>query len=473
MLDPSADEIRDWGNSVIQLMTDYLRSLRDRGVYRHMFSRRIRDRLDATLPTKGTDFDGLLRVFREDIIPFSRQNAHPRMFGYVQSPGTPIAAFADLLASTLNANLTVWRSAPAPVEVERLTIDWIRQILGFNAEAGGLFVSGGSMANLAALAAARQTKDRSSGRLRIYASSETHFSIVKAAALLGIGRENVCHIAVDERFRIRMDDLVVKITADLEAGCVPLCVVVNAGTVNTGAVDPLAEIREIANRFQLWMHVDGSYGAFAVLAESARKLFEGMEQADSIALDPHKWLYLPVDVGCVIYHDPEIARAAFAHEAEYTRMFGEEADEAFVCWDYGPELSRRFRALKVWMLLKGVGLDSLSAAIESNLACARYLESMVRASDDFEMAAPVELSIFCFRHVPARLRNKSPKAIDAFNERLLVALQRDGSSYLSNATLGDRFALRGCVLNYRTTLRDMEILLDDLRRVAKSFLSST
>ncbi|PYI62638.1 MAG: pyridoxal-dependent decarboxylase [Verrucomicrobia bacterium] len=471
MLDPSADEIRKWGNSVIQLMTDYLCSLRDRGVYRHMFSRRIRDRLDAALPTKGTDFDGLLRVFREDIIPFSRQNAHPRMFGYVQSPGTPIAAFADLLASTLNANLTVWRSAPAPVEVERLTIDWIRQILGFNAGAGGLFVSGGSMANLAALAAARQTKDCLSGRLRIYASSETHFSIVKAAALLGIGRENVCHIAVDERFRIRMDDLVVKITADLEAGCVPLCVVANAGTVNTGAVDPLAEIREIANRFQLWMHVDGSYGALAILAKSARELFAGIERADSVALDPHKWLYLPVDVGCVIYRDPEIVHAAFAHEAEYTRIIGQEADEAFAFWDYGPELSRRFRALKVWMLLKGVGVDALSEAIENNLACARHLESMVRASDDFEMAAPVELSIFCFRHMPAQLRNESPKTIDAFNERLLVALQRDGSSYLSNATLGGRFALRGCVLNYRTTLHDIEILLDDLRRVAKSLAS--
>ncbi len=452
-------------------MSDYLGNLRDRGVYRHMFSRRIRDRLDATLPTKGTDFDALLRVFREDIIPFSRQNAHPRMFGYVQSPGTPIAAFADLLASTLNANLTVWRSAPAPVEVERLTIDWIRQILGFNAEAGGLFVSGGSMANLAALAAARQTKDCSSGRLRIYASSETHFSIVKAAALLGIGRENVCHIAVDERFRIRADDLVAKITADLEAGYFPLCVVANAGTVNTGAVDPLAEIREIANRFQLWMHVDGSYGALAILAKSARELFAGIERADSVALDPHKWLYLPVDVGCVIYRDPEIVRAAFAHEAEYTRIIGQEADEAFAFWDYGPELSRRFRALKVWMLLKGVGVSALSEAIENNLACARHLESMVRASDDFEMAAPVELSIFCFRHMPVQLRNESPKTIDAFNERLLVALQRDGSSYLSNATLGGRFALRGCVLNYRTTLRDMEILLDDLRRVAKSLAS--
>jgi aromatic-L-amino-acid/L-tryptophan decarboxylase len=472
MLDPSADEIRDWGNSVIQLMADYLGDLRDRRVYRQMSSREIRDLLDAALPNKGIDFDGLLKVFRETIIPFSRQNAHPRMFGYVQSPGTPLAAFADLLASTLNANLTVWRSAPAPVEIERLTIDWIRQVLGFNAEAGGLFVSGGSMANLAAIATARQAKDHASGRLRIYASSETHFSVAKAAALLGIGRENVRHVAVDERFRIRVDDLVAKITADVEAGYVPFCVVANAGTVNTGAVDPLAEIREIAGRFKLWMHVDGSYGAFAVLAKSALGLFAGIERADSVALDPHKWLYLPVDVGCVIYRAPEIARAAFAHEAEYTRIIGEEADEAFAFWDYGPELSRRFRALKVWMLLKGVGLHSLGEAIESNLACARYLESMVRATDDFEMVAPVELSIFCFRHVPVQLRSESPQAIDAFNERLLIALQRDGSSYLSNATLGGRFALRGCVLNYRTTLRDMEILLDDLRRVAKSLPTS-
>jgi aromatic-L-amino-acid decarboxylase len=472
MLDPSADEIRDWGNSVIQFMVDYLGGRNHRGVYRHMSSRRIRDRLDPALPTKGIDFDELLKVFREAIIPFSRHNAHPRMFGYVQSPGTPIAAFADLLASTLNANLTVWRSAPAPVELERLTIDWIRQILGFSAEAGGLFVSGGSMANLTAIAAARQAKDHSSGRLRIYASSETHFSVAKAAALLGIGRENVRHVDVDERFRIQLADLVAKITADLKAGYVPFCVVANAGTVNTGAVDALAEIREVADRFQLWMHVDGSYGALGILAESARKLFAGIERADSVALDPHKWFYLPVDVGCVIYRAPEIARAAFAHEAEYTRVIGEEADEAFAFWDYGPELSRRFRALKVWMLLKGVGLDSLSKTIETNLACARYLESMVQASDDFEMAAPVELSIFCFRHVPVQVRNESPETIDACNERLLVALQRDGSSYLSNATLGGRFALRGCVLNYRTTLRDMEILLDDLRRVAKSLPTS-
>ena len=472
MLDPAPDEIRDWGHSAIELMVEYLGSLRDYPVYGKMTSSEIRGRLDSALPTAGTSFDDLLKIFRETIIPFSRQNAHPRMFGYVQSPGSPLAAFADLLASALNANLTAWRSAPAPVEVERLTIDWIRQILGFAPGAAGLFVSGGSMANFAALATAQQTKNHASGRLRIYASSETHHSIVKAATLLGIGRENVCQIAVDQNFKIQLDDLIAKITADLAAGHQPLGVVANAGTVNTGAIDPLPEIRQIADRYALWMHVDGSYGAFAALAKSGRELIAGIEQADSVALDPHKWLYLPVDVGCVIYREPTLALATFAQEAEYTRVLGAEADEAFAFWDYGPELSRRFRALKVWMLLKGVGLKSLGEAIENNLACARHLESLVRTSDDFEMLAPVALSIFCFRHLPPQMRSKSPEAINAFNERLLIALQRDGSSYLSNTALGGRFALRGCVLNYRTTMQDMETLLHDLRRLAGPLAAS-
>jgi aromatic-L-amino-acid/L-tryptophan decarboxylase len=469
MLNPSNDEIRVWGESALQVAGSYLSDLRERKVYRAMTAGEIRNRLDSTLPMDGSDFESLLQIFRETIIPFSRHNAHPRMFGYVQSPGTPLAALADFLASTLNANLTAWRSAPAAVELERLTIDWIRQILGFGAEAGGLLTSGGSMANLSALATARTAQDRSSGRsLRIYASGETHFSIAKAAGLLGIGQENVCHIPADEHFKISLEALVAQISADLAAGHQPFCVVANAGTVNTGAVDPLRAIREIADRHHLWMHVDGSYGAFAILAPSARDSLSGIDQADSVALDPHKWLYLPVDVGCVIYRDASRARAAFAHDAEYTRVIGGGADETFAFWDYGPELSRRFRALKVWMLLKGVGLRSLGQAIEQNLACARHLESLVRSSDDFEMAAPLGLSIFCFRHLPVRLRNASPPTVDAWNERLLVALQQDGSSYLSNTTLRARFALRGCVLNYHTTLRDMEVVLEDLRRVGHS-----
>src|SRR5438552_6873433 len=409
------------------------------------------------------------------------------MFGYVQAPGTAVAAIADLLASVLNANLTAWRSAPAAVELERLTIDWIKQLIGYDKQAAGLFLSGGSMANMAALMAARQSKApeelMSKGarflrkEMRVYVSRETHHSVAKAAALLGLGRDNVRLVNVNQRFQIQIDDLVAKISKDLKAGHLPFFVVANAGTVMTGAVDPLGEVSRIAQQFNLWMHVDACYGGFAALAQSAQPLFESIDKADSVALDPHKWLYLPVDCGCLLYRDPKTAQAAFAYEAEYTRVIAHQADEAFAFWDFGPELSRRFRALKVWMLLKGVGLRTLGEAVEKDLACARYFEQLVRASDDFEMLAPVELSISCFRYLPMRLRQALGSAnedqrrqiddeIDSVNERLLVELQHDGSSYLSNASVHGRFALRGCVMNYRTTLHDMDILLSDLRRVA-------
>jgi aromatic-L-amino-acid/L-tryptophan decarboxylase len=492
-LDPSAEEMRCWGNAAVEAMADYLVTLGERRVYPATTAQQIRERLERRLPAEGVGFESLLEVFREVIVPLSRHNGHPRMFGYVQSPGTAIAALADLLASTLNANLTAWRSAPAATEIERLTIDWIKQILGVEASAAGLLVSGGSMANFAALAAARRAKAptdvlREGARglpqaMRLYVSEETHHSVAKAAALLGIGRDHVRAVAVDRHFHIDLDDLVAKITEDLRDGHLPFCVVANAGTVATGAFDPLAEVSRIAQQFNLWLHVDASYGGFAALAPSARPMFAAINQADSIALDPHKWLYLPVDCGCVLYRDTEAARATFAHDAEYTRVIEQQADEAFAFWDYGPELSRRFRALKVWMLLKGVGLRRLGEAVEANIACARYLERMVQASDDFEMLAPVELSIFCFRYLPARLRDELEgtdepererlnQQLDALNERVMVEAQRDGSSYLSNARLGGRFALRGCVLNYRTTLRDMEILLDDLRRVAQQIEAS-
>ncbi|MFL6215549.1 MAG: pyridoxal phosphate-dependent decarboxylase family protein [Blastocatellia bacterium] len=487
-LDASTEQVERWGRAATAWMASYLDSLRQRRVYPATTAQQIREQLDTQLPEAGADFEQLLEVMREVIVPLSRHNGHPRMFGYVQSPGTPIAAIADLLASTLNANLTAWRSAPAAVEIERLTIDWIKQILGYSADAAGLFVSGGSMANFAALAAARRAKapmnvlregaHRLPQAMRVYVSEETHHSIAKAAALLGIGRDNVRTVGVDERFRIDTDDLVTKITEDRRDGYLPFCVVANAGTVATGAFDSLADVSRIARQFNLWMHVDASYGGFAVLAGSARHLFAAISEADSVALDPHKWLYLPVDCGCVLYRDREAARATFAHDAEYTRVIGGEADEAFAFWDYGPELSRRFRALKVWMMLKGVGVGALSEAVENDLACARHLERLVQASEDFEMLAPVELSIFCFRYVPARLkqelesgdeqtRERTNQQLKELNERLLVGLQHDGSSYLSNAQLGGRFALRGCVMNYRTTPRDMEILLEDLRRIAR------
>jgi len=237
-------------------------------------------------------------------------------------------------------------------------------------------------------------------------------------------------------------------------------VVANAGTTATGAFDPIGELADFCRARRLWLHVDAAYGGFAALAPSGRRFFEGIGEADSVALDPHKWLYLSMGSGCVLYRDPAAARAAFSHGAEYTRMIGLERDEAFAFWDYGPELSRPFRALDLWLLLKFVGAPRLGQAIERNIACAKYFERLVHASEDFEMLAPVELSIFCFRYAPRGFTGD----LDVLNERILVDVQRAGGSYLSNARIGGKFALRGCVLNYRTTERDMELLLDDVRR---------
>jgi glutamate/tyrosine decarboxylase-like PLP-dependent enzyme len=487
-LDISADEIRRAGNAAVELIADYYDSIRERPVFSAATSGDVRERVGQALPEAGADFDELLEVFRDVILRFNRHNGHPRFFGYVASPGTAVAAIGDMLASALNSNVTSWRSAPASTQIERLAIDWIKQILGYPADAEGAFVSGGSMANFSALAAARSVKAPASvmsdgmlavGRaMRIYMSEEAHFSITKAAGLLGIGHNNVRVVRVDDRFRIDIDDLTRKVEADLRDGHLPFCVVASAGTVSTGAFDPLGEVADVARAYNLWMHVDASYGGFAVMAKSARHLFDRMSDADSISLDPHKWLYVPIDCGCVLYRDPAAARAAFSYTAEYTRVVERDRDEAFVFSDYSPELSRRFRALKVWMMLKSVGTRALGEAIEKNIACAKRLARLVEASEDFEMLAPVELSIFCFRYIPASVRRELKnasreraeeinRALDVLNERVMSELQRDGDAYLSNARVSGRFALRGCIINYRTTERDMEILLGDVRRIAE------
>jgi glutamate/tyrosine decarboxylase-like PLP-dependent enzyme len=375
----------------------------------------------------------------------------------------------------MNINVTAWRSAPSGTDLERLTIDWLKEMLGYPAPAGGLLTSGGSMANFAALGAARSAKAGANvvrdgvaaagRRMCLYVSEESHFSMAKAAGMLGLGESNVRAVKTDERLHIDLADLERLVAADLAAGHLPFCVVANAGTTATGAFDPLAEVADFAHRHNLWMHVDAAYGGFAALAPSARHFFAGIEEADSVTLDPHKWLYLPVGCGCVLYKDPAAARAAFSHGADYTRPIGLEHDEAFAFWDYGPELTRPFRALDLWLLIKFAGAGRLGKAVEENIACAKYFEELVKASDDFEMLAPVELSVFCFHYVPKGFTGD----LDVFNERLLVTLQRAGSTYLSNARVRGRFALRGCVLNYRTTKADMVRVLEDVRAAASTY----
>lgn len=464
----SPDQIRSLGREAVEWVARYYNGLRERRVFEPTTSAELRQALREPLPQEGAGFESLLAAFDSTIARFSRHNGHPRFFGYIASPGVPVAALAALLEATLNVNVTSWRSAPAATEIERLVIEWLKEMIGYPAGAGGLLVSGGSMANFAALAAkapcnvARDGVAAAGRTLCLYVSEDGHFSVSKAAAMLGLGERAVRSVPTDALLRLDTAALDRMIEEDLAAGHLPFCVVANAGTTATGAIDPIPEIAAIARRRNLWLHVDAAYGGFAALAPSARSLFAGIAEADSIALDPHKWLYLPVGCGCVLYKDPATAHAAFGHAADYIRTIGLENDEAYAFWDYGPELSRPFRALPFWMLMKSAGARALGEAVERNIGCARHFEALVKASADFEMLAPVTLSVFCFRYATPGYAGD----LDALNERVLIEVQHEGSTYLSNARVRGRFALRGCVLNYRTTKRDMEIALDDVRRAA-------
>jgi aromatic-L-amino-acid decarboxylase len=472
-LDPvtSRQQFREMANRAVDIVERYYAELPEMPVMPVTTALAVHELLYEPLPYEGATVDEALAVIRDVIYPFSRHNGHPGFFGYITSPGTPAAAIGDFMTASLNANVTGWRSAPAGAELEHVVIDWLKTIVGFDARATGLLVSGGSMANLSGLAAARTAADPEMGRfgggnkppLRVYVSVEGHFSIHKAARLLGLGSENVQSIPTDAHLRMDVGELESRVNRDIQAGFRPMCIVANAGTTSTGAFDSLEDLADVAERYRLWLHVDGAYGGFAALAQSAKPLFAGIERADSISLDPHKWLYTSTGCGCILYRDPQMAAATFSHDAEYTRPVGLSHDEAFAFWDIGPELSRPFRALTVWLQIKLYGARNLAKAIESNMACARYFGCLVENVDDFELLVPVALSIFCFRFRPRSYTGD----LDELNERTLVRLQRRGRSYLSNARVGGNFALRGCVLNYRTTTQDMERLLDDVREAGQ------
>jgi aromatic-L-amino-acid/L-tryptophan decarboxylase len=509
-LDLPPEELRALAGVFQELALDYTETSGALPVFPDTSAEAVAELFRTSLPVEGVTLGDIARGCRE-IIRQSRQNGHPRMFGYVASPASPVGAFASLLASALNSNVTSWRSAPAATEVERTVVRWLAEMIGFagadkNKGCGGLLTSGGSMANLNALFVAHRTEAREFARgdssnsddtsvthdasreglwnagtpMTIYASDQVHLSVPKAADILGIGRGQVRVVPSDEDFRVVVRALRELIEADRRVGLRPFCVVASAGTVSSGAVDPLAEVARVAREHSLWFHVDGAYGALAASTQSKRELFAGLDEADSVSLDPHKWLYTPLDCGCLLFRDPAVARAAFAGTEEgYIKVFEQEQDEAFAFWDYGVELSRPFRALKVWAALLFYGARRLSASIEEDCAVASYMAERVRASEDFELLAPVTLGTCCFRYVPAGARRELEGAageeererinarLDELNARVMQGVQRGGVAYVSNAMLRRRFALRASITNFRTTRRDIEITLDAVRRAAR------
>ena len=463
-LDLAEGDVDELLNRAAQLAANEIRAAAEGPIFAEPPSaKRLEGILDAMapLPQVGESVNEVLEACAALLAEGRRTS--PAFFGYVFSPAAPVGVAGDLLASAADQNVTSWRSAPAATHVERLVVRWLGEFVGFSPEADGILVSGGSMANLTALLLALRTRtepDTDRRRLNVYASDEVHFSIVKAAEVLGV---SLRRLPVDAGRRLAVAALRQAIEADRDAGELPFCVVASAGTTATGAIDPLDEIATVAADAGLWMHVDGAYGAPAAAHPASRHLFEGMERADSLAIDAHKWLYTPVDCGALLTRTQEAAFGSFA--AAYVRVLADEAVESFAFWDHGLELSRRFRALKLWMTLRYYGARSLSEAIGEDITLARHMAELVRASDDLELLAEPSLSICCFRHAPPGVPSVE---LDEHNERLLEAIQRDGRAYLSNATIDGKLALRACITNFRTTERDVARTLELVRELGAS-----
>jgi len=382
------------------------------------------------------------------------QHARPgtgRFFGYVLGSGEPVGALGELLAAVLNQNVTSWRSAPAAATIELAVIGWLAEAVGCAGFAGSL-CGGGSAANLMGLAMAREAKlPANETGVRggiIYASEQVHMSIPKAVALLGLGRNNLRLIPVDDEFRMRPDALEAAIVADRVAGHTPIAIVATAGTIVSGAIDPLPELTDIARREDLWLHVDGAYGVLAALAEPSK--FLGLAGVDSLSLDAHKWLYQPLDCGCLLHRHPDIARKTFSHTDDYVRATSEDPVEAFAFFEESMELSRRFRALKLWMSLQYHGRRAFRDAIAQDLRHAQLLAESVRSHPALELLAPVSLSAVCFRH------------LHKDNLSILKRVIARGNVYLSNATVHGRFALRACFVNHRTSEEDVRAIVSEV-----------
>jgi glutamate/tyrosine decarboxylase-like PLP-dependent enzyme len=475
-LDISREAFEEISSQAERLVFEYFAHISERPVMAPNHAGKTKAAVNVELPLEGRRLEELIDECRT-VMELSRHNGHPRFFGYVASPSTAIGAYADLIASALNANITCWRSGPAGTEIEQLVVRWLGSLIRYDEDAKGLLTSGGSMANMIALLIASRRKaavDVSrkglwnvEAPMTIYASEEVHMSIAKAADVLGFGRDQVRLVACDERQRMRVDSLISHLKADRDRGLRPFCVVGSAGTVNTGAVDRLEEIAEVAREFDLWFHVDGAYGAPGVLDERKSELFAGLERADSVSLDPHKWLFVPVDAGCLLFRDAAAAAAAFSTEdADYIKLHGHADDAAFAYWDYGVELSRRFRALKIWLTLGYYGVRRLAEAISEDNSLATYLGKIVTTADDFELLAPVELSICCFRYVPPELKGNDAE-LNKVNERIMEVVQKGGRAYLSNATVNGKFALRACITNFRTTKADIDQTVEAVREAVR------
>jgi len=465
----SREEMRSLGYRVVDLLVDHFAEDGEASLGASPPREELEDRLRDPLPEDGTDPQEVLDQVEQDVLPHTMRVDHPRFFGFVPSPNNFIGVLADALASGFNVFSGTWISGAAAAQIELVVIDWLRELCGLPDTAAGLFTSGGSMANVTGLAAARYAvlDDDTDGAVA-YCSDQTHTSVDRALRLLGFGPDQLRRLPPDDQFRLDPDALTDAIAADRAEGRRPFCVIANAGTTNTGAVDPLPALADVADAEDLWLHVDGAYGAPAVVCERGRERLAGLDRADSLTMDPHKWLFQPFEIGGVLVRDERHLRRAFRMGAEYLEDAVGEADEVNFS-AYGIQLTRSFRALKLWMTLKVFGRTHVAEAVRRGFERAEQAERLFCERAEWAVVTPAQMGILTFRCVP---EGATEAEVDALNGRLAPAISEEGTAFVTKTTLDDRPVLRFCPINPRTTEADLRDTIDRLDQLRQTMSAS-
>jgi glutamate/tyrosine decarboxylase-like PLP-dependent enzyme len=477
-LEMSGEEFRQVGHSLIDEIAAFLERLPHLPVTNAEQPKVIRQLLDNQLPLYQSSVKPLLTETAKLLFEHSLFNGHPRFWGYITSSAAPVGMLAELLATSVNPNTGAFILSPIATEIERQTIQWIAQLIGYPTECGGIFVSGGNMANFVGFLAAKKSKAtwdvRTKGMsgnapMTVYCSKGTHTWIQKAADVFGIGTDNVRWIDINENQQLivtRLDD---QISRDKKAGYLPIAVIGTAGSVGTGSIDPLNEIAEVCRHHNLWFHIDGAYGAPAAVLPELSESFKGLELADSIALDPHKWLYSPLEAGCTLVKNVNDLRDAFTFRPDYYKFDGTEEDPVVNFHEYGLQNSRGFRALKVWLALKQVGKDGYIQMIREDISLSRKLFASIRQHDELEPVTQ-SLSIATFRYIPKQ-HILNDDELNQLNEKLVNEIQQSGEAFVSNAIVDGKYCIRACIVNFRTSAQDIEALIEIVVRFGRELFS--